>query len=203
MLRIAEVHVGDYVDYAAVGLLGQTLVLAAVTGLHVEDGDVEAFGGDGRQTRVGVAENEQGVGLDVGHQLVGAVYDVSYGGSEIVAHGIHVDLGVGETEVFEKHAVEVVVVILAGMSKNHVEIFAALVDCGREPDDLGPCAHDYQQLQPAVVGKMYVFVISFHNWILYRKTKNRDCVFMSFCRIIIRDRRMCPGGCGRRSRCST
>lgn len=47
MLGVGQVHVGDDVDDAAVGLLGQALVLAAVARLHVEDGDVQAFGRDG------------------------------------------------------------------------------------------------------------------------------------------------------------
>ena len=47
VLGVGQVDVGDHVDDAAVGLLGQALVLAAVAGLHVEDGDVQAFGRDG------------------------------------------------------------------------------------------------------------------------------------------------------------
>lgn len=48
------------------------------------------------------------------------------------------------------------------MGENDVEVFAALVDDGCETDNLGPCADDYQQLEPAVVSKMYVTVIGFH-----------------------------------------
>ena len=44
MLAVCHVDVGDDVDDAAVGLLGQALVLAAVAGFHVEDGDVQALG---------------------------------------------------------------------------------------------------------------------------------------------------------------
>ena len=40
MLGVGHVDVGDHVDDAAVGLFGQALVLAAVAGLHVEDGEV-------------------------------------------------------------------------------------------------------------------------------------------------------------------
>lgn len=49
MLRVAEVDVGNDVDDTAVGLFRQTLVLAAVAGFHMEDRDVQAFGGNGRQ----------------------------------------------------------------------------------------------------------------------------------------------------------
>lgn len=115
VLRIAEVHVGDDVHDAAVGLLGQTLVLAAVASLHVEDGDVQTLGCDGRQAGVGVAEDEQRVGSDVYHQLVGAVDDVADCCSEVISDSIHIYLRVFQLQILEEHAVEVVVVVLARM----------------------------------------------------------------------------------------
>ena len=166
VLGVAEVDVGDDVDNAAVGLFGQALVLAAVAGLHMEDGDVQALGSDGAQARVGVAEDEQRVGPDVGHQLVGAVDDVADCSAEVVTDGIHVYLRVGEFKVLEEHAVEVVVVVLAGVGEDYVEIFAALVDCGRKTDNLRPCADDYQQTQSSVLFEFYVFIICFHKFIL-------------------------------------
>ena len=163
MLTVAQVDVGDDVDYAAVGFFGKTFVFAAIAGFHVEDGDVKAFGGDGTQAGVGVAEDEQGVGPDVGHEFVGAVDDVADCGTEVVAHGVHIYFGVGESEVFEEYAVEVVVVVLACVCENDIEIFAAFVDCGRKADNLGTSADDYQQFEFTVACKMYVFVIGFHN----------------------------------------
>ena len=117
---------------------------------------METLGCDGAQARVGVAEDEQGVGLYVGHQLVGAVDDVADSCAEVVAHGIHVDLGVGELQVLEEHAVEVVVVVLSGVRENHVEVLAALVDGGCQTDNLGTCADDNQQFESAIVLKRYV-----------------------------------------------
>ncbi len=49
MLAVAEVDVADDVNDAAVGLLGQALVFAAVAGFHVEDGYVQALGGYGAE----------------------------------------------------------------------------------------------------------------------------------------------------------
>ena len=43
MLAISHVHIRNDVNDSAVGLLWQTLVLTAVTCLHVEDGDVQAL----------------------------------------------------------------------------------------------------------------------------------------------------------------
>ena len=162
MLRVAEVYVGDDVDDAAVCLLGEAFVLAAVAGFHVEDGDVEALGGDGRQARVRVAQNEERVGLRGDHELVRAVDDVADGGAEVIAHGVHVHLGVFEFQVLEEHAVEVVVVVLPGMCQNDVEVLPALVDGRRQTDYLRPRPHDDKQLYPAVIGKMYVIKIGSH-----------------------------------------
>ena len=43
MLGICQVHIGDDIYDAAVGFLRETLVLAAVTGFHVEDRNVKTF----------------------------------------------------------------------------------------------------------------------------------------------------------------
>ena len=46
MLGIRQVHIGDNIYDTTVGLLRKALILAAVTGLHVEDRNVKAFGTD-------------------------------------------------------------------------------------------------------------------------------------------------------------
>ena len=68
-LGLASVHIGDDVHNTAVGLLGQALVLAAVAGLHVKDGDVQALGPDDAQAAVGIAQHQHGIGLG-GDQLL-------------------------------------------------------------------------------------------------------------------------------------
>ena len=70
MFAVAEVYIGYDVDNAAIGFLRQTLVLTAVAGLHVEDGDMETLSGDSTQAGVGIAEDKQRIGLDVDHQFV-------------------------------------------------------------------------------------------------------------------------------------
>ena len=49
MRRVAEVDIGYDIDYAAVGLLRQALVLTAVASLHVEDRYVQTLGRNGAQ----------------------------------------------------------------------------------------------------------------------------------------------------------
>ena len=153
VLGVCQVDVGDHVDDAAVGLLGQALVLAAVAGLHVEDGDVQALGRNGRQAAVGVAKDQQRVGLHLHHQLVARGDDVADGLAQVGAHGVQVDVRVVQRQVAEEDTVEGVVVVLASVRQQAVEVAAALLDDLGQSDDLGARAHDDQELQAAVVFK--------------------------------------------------
>ena len=137
MLRVGHIHVGDDIDDTAVGLLGQALVLAAVAGLHVEDRDMKTLCSDNTEAAVGVAKDQYTVGLGLGKELVGAVDDVAAGSAKVVTDSIHIDLGLCELQILEEDTVEIVVVVLACVGENHVEVLAALVDDGGETNDLG------------------------------------------------------------------
>ena len=162
MLGVGQIHVADYVDDAAIGLLGQALVLAAVARLHVEDGDVQALGSDGGQAAVGIAQDEQGVGLHLRHELVARGDDVAHRLAQVAAHGVQIHVGVVEREVAEEDAVQGVVVVLPGVGQQAVEVSATLLDDLREADDLGARAHDDQQLQAAVFLEMHIRVVLSH-----------------------------------------
>ena len=151
VLGVRQVDVGDHVDDAAVGLLGQALVLAAVARLHVEDGDVQALGRDGGQAAVGVAQDQQCVGLHLNHELVRGRDDVAHGLAQVGAHGVQVDVRVVQRQVAEEDAVQGVVVVLPGVRQQAVEVAAALLDDLGQADDLGARTHDDQQPQAAVV----------------------------------------------------
>ena len=156
VLGVGKVDVGDHVDDASVGLLGQALVLAAVARLHVEDGDVEPLGRDGGKAAVGVAQDEEGVGLHLEHELVGGRDDVAHGLAKVGSHGVQVDVRVVQRQVAEEDAVERVVVVLPGVRQQAVEVAAALLDDLGQADDLGAGAHDDQQLQAAVIFEMNI-----------------------------------------------
>ena len=146
VLRVGHIHVGNDIDDTAVGFLGQALVLAAVAGLHVENGDMESLGSDDAEAAVGVAKDQYAVGLGLGEEFVRAVDDVAAGSAKVVTDSIHIDLGLGELQVLEEYAVEIVVVVLACVGENHVKVLAALVDDGGETDDLGARADNDDQL---------------------------------------------------------
>lgn len=149
VLGVCQVDVGDHVDDAAVSLLGQALVLAAVARLHVEDGDVEPLGRDGGKAAVGVAQDEKRVGLHLNHELIARGDDVAHGFAQVGAHGV-------QRQVAEEDAVERVVVVLPGVRQQAVEVAAALLDDLGQADDLGAGAHDDQQLQTAIIFEMNI-----------------------------------------------
>ena len=165
MLGVSHIHIGDDVHDAAVRLLGQALVLAAVAGLHVEDGDVQPLRTDDGQAAVRVAQHQHGVGPDGGHELVALRDDVAHRLAQIRADGVHIDLGVGQLQVVEEHAVQVVVVVLAGVGQDNIKIFASLVDDGGQTDDLRAGADDDEQFQLTVVFKGNAAVVR-HTFLL-------------------------------------
>jgi hypothetical protein len=72
------------------------------SGLHVKDGDADAFGHDRRQAAVGVAQNEQAVGLFLGEQPL----DVTEDGAELLAEGAlrrEIVVGQPHLEFAEEH----------------------------------------------------------------------------------------------------
>ena len=156
VLGIGHVDIGDDVDDAAVGLLGEALVFAAVAGFHVEDRDVEALCADHGQAGVGVAEYQDRVRHNFSHELVAARDDVAHGLAQVRADRVQVDLGIVQLEVVEEHAVEIVVVVLPCVRKNRVKIFPALLDHRCQADDLRPCADNDQELQLAVFFPIHV-----------------------------------------------
>lgn len=160
MLRVAQIHIGDDVHNAAVGLLRQALVLAAVAGLHMENGDVQPLGADDAEAGVGIPQHQHGIGLQLRHQVVAFGNDVPHGLAQGVPHRVQVDVRVGQFQVVEEHTVEVVVVILASVGQEGIEILPALGDDRGQADDLRPGAHDDEQFQFAVVLERFTFHIT-------------------------------------------
>ena len=156
MLGVRHVHIADNIDDATVGLFRQTLILTAVAGLHVEDGNMQALGTDHAQTGVRIAQYQHSIGLGLDHHLIRLVDDVTHRSPEVIAYRLHIDVGVSEFEVLEKNTVEVVVVVLTGMRQQTVEILPTLIDHRCQPDNLRACAHDNQQLQFAVMFKLFI-----------------------------------------------
>ena len=161
MLAVGHVDIADDIDDAAIGLLWETFVLAAVTGFHVENWDVKALGTDHAEAAVGITKNEYCIGLGLHEELVGAVDDVAAGSAQVITYCIHIYFGSLELQVLEEDAIEVVVVVLTSVGQNDIEILAAFVDNCCKTDNLGTCADDYDELQFAIVLEANIAIIVF------------------------------------------
>ena len=169
VLGVCHVDIGDDIHDAAVGLLWEAFVLATVTCLHVEDRDMEALCTNDAQARVGVAKDENCIRTCGCKEFVRAVDDVATGGAKVIAHSIHIDLRIGKLQVAEEDAVEVVVVVLAGVRQDDIEVLAAGVDDGCQADDLRTCAHDNDEFELTIVLEVNVAIIKFR--LLFHKTR--------------------------------
>ena len=156
MFGVGKVDVGDHIHDAAVGFLGQALVAAAVAGLHMEDGDVQALGRDGGQTGVRVPQHQQRVRAHGSHELIGRVDDVAHGLAQVGADGVKVDVGISERKVAEEDAVQRVVVVLSRVRQQAVEVTTACLDHLGQADDFRARPHDDEQLEAPVIGEMDV-----------------------------------------------
>ena len=147
VLGVAEVYVGGHIHNAAVRLLRQALVKAAVPGLHVEDRNVQPFGGDDGQAGVGIPQHQHGVRLDLLHESVALGNDRADRLAEVCTGGIQVIVRRAKPQIFKEHLIQLVVVILPRVDENLLEIAVAALDGSRKTDDLRPRAEDRHQLE--------------------------------------------------------
>ena len=146
MFRVCHVHIADDVNDAAVGFFREALVLAAVTCLHVEDGDVQTLCSYHTKARIGVTQYQYAIGLGLRKELVRAVDDIAACRAEVITYSIHINLRFRQFQVLEEDAVEVVVVVLASVGKDYIKVFATFVDDGCQADYLGASADNDNQL---------------------------------------------------------
>lgn len=154
VLAVGHIHIGNYIHNPAIGLLWKAFVLAAVTGFHMENRDMQSLGADYAEATIGITEYQNSVRLGLYHQFVTLCYDVTHRFTKIGAYCIHIYLRVSKFEIFEEDSVEVVVVVLAGMGKDYVEVFAAFVDYCCKTDDFRAGADNYQEFEFAVILKL-------------------------------------------------
>ena len=167
VLAVGHVHIGDDVDNPSVGLLRQALVLAAVASLHVEDRDVQALRTNDREARVRVAQHQHCVRLDCHHQLIAFGDDIAHGLAQVRANCIHLHLRRGELQILEEHTVQVVVIVLARVRQDGVEVGTALIDHRRQPDDFRAGTDDDEKLELAVVGERDFAIVHIANIAIY------------------------------------
>gem|GEM_PF-3644948 len=122
----------------------------------MENRDVKTLGADYAKATVGVSQNEDSVWLDCDHQFVTLRDDIAHCLAQVCTYRVHINLGVYKFEVFEEHAIEVVIVVLACVGEDHVEILAAFVDDRGKTYDFRTSADNDEEFELAVLLPMYV-----------------------------------------------
>jgi len=117
---------------------------------------VKTLGADYAKATVGVSQNEDSVWLDCDHQFVTLRDDIAHCLAQVCTYRVHINLGVYKFEVFEEHAIEVVIVVLACVGEDHVEILAAFVDDRGKTYDFRTSADNDEEFELAVLLPMYV-----------------------------------------------
>jgi len=96
-----------------------------VAGFHVINRHLHPLGDDGRDSAVGITENEQSIGLLRGDDSLGPHEDRPQHGSQRARVGLEEVVGATEAEILEEDLVQLVVVVLPGV---HQDLIAVLVD---------------------------------------------------------------------------
>ena len=104
------------IDDSAVDFFGHSLIKAPVSGLHVEDWDLSALGADRGEARVGIAEDQDGIGLVPCHCFIGLDEGVGDGPNRGRIGGFQEFIGLADAQIVEKDLIELVIVILSGVN---------------------------------------------------------------------------------------
>jgi len=147
VLGEGHVDVREVVHHLAVQLLRHALIEAAVSCLHVEHGDLPALGGDHREAGVGVAVDEDGLGLLLLHRLVGLDDHLSDGLRDLAARHPEEVVGLADAQLLEEDLVELVVVALPGVQEHVLRQLVEQRDHAAELDELGAGPEDGHDLE--------------------------------------------------------
>ena len=152
-LGIRHVYIRNHVHDPAVCFFRQAFILAAVARFHMEDGNMQPLRADHGKTGIGIAQHQNGVRLQLRHQCVAAGDDIAHAFAQIAACGVQRHVRRCEAQIAEKHAVQVIIIVLPRVAKQRIKARSAFFDHGGKPYDLGPRAHNDQQLQLSVILK--------------------------------------------------
>ena len=117
----------------------------------MENGDMQPLGANDGQAGVGIPQHQHCIGVYFYHQLVGLGNNIAHGFAQVLAYCIQIHIRIGKFQVFEENAVQIIIVVLAGVGQQAVKILPALVDDRRQTDDFRASAYNDQKLQFSVV----------------------------------------------------
>ncbi len=115
---------------------------------------MQTLGTNYTEAAICVTKNKYSIRLHLYHQLVALSNDVAHGLAQVIAHGLHIDVGIFQFQILEKHSIQIVIIILSGMRQQAVKILPALVNHCGQANDLGARTHNDQKLQLAIFFKL-------------------------------------------------
>ena len=142
MFRITKVYVSCYVNNPPVSFFREAFIKAAVTGFHVEDGDMKTLSTDNGKAGIGISQNQNRIRSHFHHKLIRFSYDIANSFTQVLTHRIQVVVRFTKTEVFKKHLIQGVIIILTGMYKYLVKVLVTTLNGGRQADNLRTGAYD-------------------------------------------------------------
>ena len=150
MLRVGQIHIRDDIHNPPVSLFRQTLILAAVPRLHMEDGNMQPLCPDHGQAGVCVSQYQHRIRHQLRHYLVTCRNDIPHRLAEIRSDCIQIQLRILQPQIPEEHTVQVIIIVLPGMDQDGVKILPALLDHAGKPYNLRPRPHDDHQLDLSI-----------------------------------------------------
>ncbi len=146
VLRQHHVDVRQMIEDLPVDLFRDALIEAAVAGLHVEHRDLPSLGRNHRHARIGVAVQQHGVRRLLFEDLVAAGNHLGDGLGRIRPRGLEEVIRAADSEIVEKHLVQLVVEILPGMHQHVLEVLLQGGDDAAHLDQFRPRADDGHDL---------------------------------------------------------
>lgn len=106
------------IDDPAIDFLRDPIVVAAVPCLHVKYRDAKPLGDDRTKRRIGIAEDQQSIGLLLQKNCFRPQQDLANLFSQGAAHYTEVMVGLSYPQFIEEYLAELVIEILPGMYKH-------------------------------------------------------------------------------------
>ena len=137
------------IDNTSVGLLRQTLVLAAISGLHVKYRDVTLLGCNRAKAAIRIAKDEERIRLLGFKDRIDGDEDLTRRNCRVAARRIEEMIRLTKSEIFKEDFVKLVVIVLTRMHENVLNRRRTIqsLQNTRKANDLGARTDDCEDFE--------------------------------------------------------
>lgn len=147
MLGVDQVEVSDMIDDPAVDLLGNIGIEASVAGLHMKDRDLQPLGHNPGNAAVCVPEDENSIGPLFLQDLFDLDESVAQDRPQRTGIDLQEIIRLSDLQIVEEDLVQFVIIVLAGVDNDMLDMPVEEGHGPGETDNLRPCAQDGHYLQ--------------------------------------------------------